>query len=198
MAKTTKTAAKKTTVWKGTTKAKRPAAKKAAAPAKATTKSRNEALVGTINANLAAAKVPAAKPARKKAPVQLPVANSHQEAERAFAEMTEASRMVMPSQAPAPVKPPIADIREEAARVEAEMAAANNAAAPVAKGKARSIIVDACSRPEGATAKELFAATTWKFASWSHQLNLAAKATGWAKEIKRVDGTTRYFLTEPK
>jgi hypothetical protein len=153
MPKTTKTAkTSKTTVWKGSTKAKRPAAKKAA-PAKASAKSRNVALCDAINANIAAAK----------APTQLP----------------------------------IADIRDEAANVAAEMDRAGENAAPAAKGKARTIIVEACSRPEGATAKDLFAATTWKFASWSHQLDLAAKATGWTKEIKRVDGVTRYFLVEP-
>ena len=64
-------------------------------------------------------------------------------------------------------------------------------------GKARSVIVEACSRPEGATAAELFTATGWKFASWSHQLKIAATATGLVGAIRKVDGTTRYFLTQP-
>ena len=64
-------------------------------------------------------------------------------------------------------------------------------------GKARSVIVEACSRPEGATAAELFTATGWKFASWSHQLKIAAAATGLVGAIRKVDGTTRYFLTQP-
>ncbi|MEJ0019736.1 MAG: hypothetical protein WDN25_24920 [Acetobacteraceae bacterium] len=64
-------------------------------------------------------------------------------------------------------------------------------------GKARSVIVEACSRPGGATAAELFTATGWKFASWSHQLKIAAAATGLANAIRKVDGTTRYFLTQP-
>jgi hypothetical protein len=64
-------------------------------------------------------------------------------------------------------------------------------------GKARSVIVEACSRPEGATSAELFTATGWKFASWSHQLKIAAAATGLVGAIRKVDGTTRYFLTQP-
>ena len=68
-------------------------------------------------------------------------------------------------------------------------------AAPAVNGKARSLIVAAVARPEGATAAELFATTGWKFASWSHQMKLAEKATGWTAEIKKVDGVTRYFLT---
>jgi hypothetical protein len=64
-------------------------------------------------------------------------------------------------------------------------------------GKARAKIINACSRPEGATAKELFAITTWKYASWPHQLRLAAKTTGWSPEVRKVDGRTRYFLIEP-
>ena len=62
-------------------------------------------------------------------------------------------------------------------------------------GKARSVIVEACSRPEGATAAELFTATGWKFASWSHQLKIAAAAIELVGAIRKVDGTTRYFLT---
>ena len=64
-------------------------------------------------------------------------------------------------------------------------------------GKARSVIVEACSRTEGATSAELFTATGWKFASWSHQLKIAAAATGLVGAIRKVDGTTRYFLTQP-
>jgi hypothetical protein len=74
---------------------------------------------------------------------------------------------------------------------------APKAGMPSVQGKARSVIVDACSRREGASSKELFAATGWKFASWSHQLRLAAEKTGRSGEIRKVDGTTRYFLTEP-
>lgn len=72
--------------------------------------------------------------------------------------------------------------------------------APAAEPKrtARQILIEACSRPTGATAKELYAETGWKFASWSHQLRLAAKATGWDHAITKVDGTTRYILAEPK
>lgn len=70
---------------------------------------------------------------------------------------------------------------------------------PVAvAGKARALIVAACSRPEGATSAELFATTGWKFASWSHQLKLITKQTGVAHEIRKVDGTTRYFLLSAK
>jgi hypothetical protein len=69
--------------------------------------------------------------------------------------------------------------------------------ASVGGGKARSVIVDAGSRPEGATSAELFTATGWKFASWSHQLKIAATATGLVSAIRKVDGTTRYFLTQP-
>jgi hypothetical protein len=76
----------------------------------------------------------------------------------------------------------------------------NTVAAPERKpsaggGKARSVIVEACSRHEGASSVELFAATDWKFASWSHQLKIAAAATGLVGAIRKVDGTTRYFLT---
>jgi hypothetical protein len=73
--------------------------------------------------------------------------------------------------------------------------------APVATtaggGKARSVIIAACTRPEGATSKELFEATGWKYASWSHQLKIAATAGGFQADIRKVDGTTRYFLTKP-
>jgi hypothetical protein len=51
------------------------------------------------------------------------------------------------------------------------------------------------SRPEGATSAELFTATGWKFASWSHQLKLTAAASGLTAAVRKVDGTTRYFLT---
>jgi hypothetical protein len=61
-------------------------------------------------------------------------------------------------------------------------------------GKARAVIIEACCRKAGATSKELFDATGWKFASWSHQIKIAAKATGRMPEIRKVDGTTRYFL----
>jgi hypothetical protein len=64
-------------------------------------------------------------------------------------------------------------------------------------GKARAKIINACARPEGATSKELFEITTWKYASWPHQLRLAAKTTGWSPEVRKVDGRTRYFLVEP-
>lgn len=64
-------------------------------------------------------------------------------------------------------------------------------------GKARSVIIEACSRPEGATSAELFTTTGWKFASWSHQLKIAATASGLVAAIRKVDGTTRYFLTQP-
>lgn len=70
--------------------------------------------------------------------------------------------------------------------------------ATASKRTARQILIEACSRPTGATAKELYAETGWKFASWSHQLRLAAKATGWDHAITKVDGTTRYILAEPK
>jgi hypothetical protein len=69
--------------------------------------------------------------------------------------------------------------------------------APAQGGFARSGIITACSRPEGATSRELFDATGWQFASWSHQIKLAAAKTGWTPEIRKVDGTTRYFLIEP-
>jgi hypothetical protein len=64
-------------------------------------------------------------------------------------------------------------------------------------GKARSVIVEACSRSEGATSAELFTATGWKFASWSHQLKIAAAATGLVGAVRKVDGATHYFLTQP-
>jgi hypothetical protein len=69
--------------------------------------------------------------------------------------------------------------------------------ASVGGGKDRSVIVEACSRPDGATSAELFTATGWKFASWSHQLKIAAAATGLVGAIHKVDGTTHYFLTQP-
>lgn len=72
-----------------------------------------------------------------------------------------------------------------------------SAPAPAVTGKARTLIVAACSRPEGATSAELFEATGWKYASWSHQLKLIAAQTGWTPEIRRYAGTARYFLREP-
>jgi hypothetical protein len=64
---------------------------------------------------------------------------------------------------------------------------------PVA-GKARTIILDLAARKAGATSAELYTATGWKFASWSHQLKLITKATGRGHRIEKVDGTTRYFV----
>jgi hypothetical protein len=61
-------------------------------------------------------------------------------------------------------------------------------------GKARAAIVAVCSRPEGATSSELYAATTWKHCSWNHHLKVAAAATGLKAEVRKVDGATRYFL----
>jgi hypothetical protein len=69
-------------------------------------------------------------------------------------------------------------------------------ATTVGGGKARSVIVAACTRPEGATSKELFEATGWKYASWSHQLKIAAASGGFEADIRKIDGTTRYFLTK--
>jgi hypothetical protein len=64
---------------------------------------------------------------------------------------------------------------------------------PVA-GKARTIILDLAARKAGATSAELYDATGWKFASWSHQLKLITKTTGRAHRIAKVDGTTHYFV----
>ncbi len=75
----------------------------------------------------------------------------------------------------------------------ARKAAAKAPAAPVS-GKARQVIVTLASRKEGATSAELFAATGWKYASWSHQLKLITKAAGTPHRIAKVDGTTRYFV----
>jgi hypothetical protein len=71
-------------------------------------------------------------------------------------------------------------------------------AAPAEKapGRARAAIIAACSRPEGATSVELYAATTWRHCSWNHHLSVAAKATGKTATVRKVDGTTRYFLTD--
>lgn len=77
----------------------------------------------------------------------------------------------------------------------AKAAAAPRAASTGTTGNARTLIVAACSRPEGATSAELFETTGWKYASWSHQLKLISAKTGAATEIRKVDGTTRYFVT---
>lgn len=100
-----------------------------------------------------------------------------------------------PSKAKAPAKASAIKTARTAKPKVAPPAPPAPAAAP--KRTAREILIGACSRAEGATAKELFAGTGWKYASWSHQLQLAAKATGWVSTIRKVDGATRYFLTEP-
>lgn len=84
-------------------------------------------------------------------------------------------------------------IAEAPAQVEPPTPA--SAPAPAVTGKARTLIADATSRAQGATSAELFEITGWKYASWSHQMKLITKATGTPHEIRKVDGTTRYFLT---
>lgn len=69
-----------------------------------------------------------------------------------------------------------------------------SAPAPAVTGKARTLIAAAASRPEGASSTELYAITGWKFASWSHQMKLITKEAGIPHEMRKVDGTTRYFL----
>jgi hypothetical protein len=70
--------------------------------------------------------------------------------------------------------------------------------APPGQRNTRALIVAACSRPEGATSPELFAATGWKSASWSHQLKLITVATGIHHEIHKLNGRRRYFLIAQK
>lgn len=66
-------------------------------------------------------------------------------------------------------------------------------------GRARTSIIEACSRPEGATPAELYAATAWKDTgktNWRSVVAEAGKATDRAMALRKVDGKTRYFLIE--
>lgn len=66
--------------------------------------------------------------------------------------------------------------------------------AELAVGKASAVILDLARRPDGTTSKELFAATGWKFASWSHQLKRLSTTQGLPYRTEKVGGELHYYL----